>query len=426
MKPRRGTAAAPRSLSIRTSRKTSVQPRRAASLSSASSSARADALAPAVLGHGEGEHVGLAAALGQQPGVADDSAAVLGDQVVPRWPRVRGQLAGQHPGDHASVAEQLVLQAPARRRRSAAASSRASLTARSRHRHPLGDPRHPRVRAGAGRRGSAGPAGGRPAGDPLRRPARPAAPAGRVARGCPAGRAEPASRVAERARARRPGSRPGPPGDAAGRADGGPGQPRPGGVVAGPVDLPAPGVGGDQELAARRPASTASAAMTSRVQTPCTGTPRALPSTRAVTSPTRSPVYGPGPVPTAIAVRSPAASRPRASTCVDAAASSSPWRRASTVVRIGQHLFPSCRATVTAGVAVSNASSSTVAQNRAPPGPSVSARGRPPGTPRWPSGSCDFVAGALALLARGRPPGTPRRPTALVAPSRGPRPCWLC
>ena len=37
---------------------------------------------------------------------------------------------------------------------------------------------------------------------------------------------------------------------------------------------------------------------------PYTGTPRTAPSTRAVTTPTRSPVYGPGPTPTATAPRS--------------------------------------------------------------------------------------------------------------------------
>ena len=41
----------------------------------------------------------------------------------------------------------------------------------------------------------------------------------------------------------------------------------------------------------------AGAAITSSVQTPWTGTPSALPSTRAVTRPARRPVYGPGPGP---------------------------------------------------------------------------------------------------------------------------------
>ena len=65
-----------------------------------------------------------------------------------------------------------------------------------------------------------------------------------------------------------------------------------------------------------RPAAVgrAARAITSRVQTPWTGISSALASTRAVTRPARRPVYGPGPVPTAIASRSVRAAPPSAST----------------------------------------------------------------------------------------------------------------
>ena len=45
-------------------------------------------------------------------------------------------------------------------------------------------------------------------------------------------------------------------------------------------------------------------ATTSRLHTPWTGMPRTWPSMRAVTSPIRNPVNGPGPTPTAISVSS--------------------------------------------------------------------------------------------------------------------------
>ena len=74
------------------------------------------------------------------------------------------------------------------------------------------------------------------------------------------------------------------------------------GVVAAQVDLAAPGVGGHQRTA-RRPAprGAASQASASSEHTPCTPDRRGrTPCTRAVTMPTRSPVNGPGPTPTAI------------------------------------------------------------------------------------------------------------------------------
>src|SRR5208282_4728979 len=115
-----------------------------------------------------------------------------------------------------------------------------------------------------------------------------------------------------------------------------------------------------------RPAAAGAAAraITSRVHTPTAGTPSALDRTLAVTRPARRPVYGPGPVPTAIASRSARVAPPAASTCSMMAASSSPCRRELTVVWPARTRDPSCRATVMAGVAVSRASSSTVDQRR--------------------------------------------------------------
>ena len=85
--------------------------------------------------------------------------------------------------------------------------------------------------------------------------------------------------------------------------------------------------------------------------------PSTAPSVRAVTSPTRRPVNGPGPTPTATAVSSRRSTPASASTASIAGASSSPCRRASTVVRSASSRAPSRDATVTAGVAVSRASS---------------------------------------------------------------------
>ena len=64
--------------------------------------------------------------------------------------------------------------------------------------------------------------------------------------------------------------------------------------------------------------------MTSSEHTPCTGMPSTAPSTRAVTTPTRSPVYGPGPTPTATAVRSARDAPASASTFAIIGVSSSP------------------------------------------------------------------------------------------------------
>src|ERR1700691_5255992 len=110
-------------------------------------------------------------------------------------------------------------------------------------------------------------------------------------------------------------------------------------------------------------AGAAARAITSRVHTPMAGMPSALARTRAVTRPARSPVYGPGPVPTATASRSVRAAPPSASTFSIIAASSSPCRRELTTASAASTRDPSCRATVTAGVAVSKASS-TVDQRR--------------------------------------------------------------
>src|SRR5258708_6467671 len=118
-------------------------------------------------------------------------------------------------------------------------------------------------------------------------------------------------------------------------------------------------------MKSRPPAHAAAArAITSSVHTPSTPMPSALPRTLAVTRPARRPVYGPGPVPTAILVRSAAAAPADLSTLAMAGASSSPCLRASTADSCAITREPSCKATVTAGVAVSNASSSTVRQRR--------------------------------------------------------------
>src|SRR5262245_9913540 len=106
-----------------------------------------------------------------------------------------------------------------------------------------------------------------------------------------------------------------------------------------------------------RPDTRASAASTSSVHTPLTGRPSTAPMVRAVTSPIRRPVNGPGPTPTAMPVRSPRSMFACWNTCAIAGASSSPCRMTSTCVLSASTCVPSCTATVTAGVAVSKASS---------------------------------------------------------------------
>ena len=114
-------------------------------------------------------------------------------------------------------------------------------------------------------------------------------------------------------------------------------------------------VGDDAE---RRPSSPLPSASTSRVQTPSTGMPSTAPRVRAVTSPTRSPVNGPGPTPTAIAGQVASGRRPprrarRRSPARAArrAVGRRPWCARPAPARRRR------RATVTAGVAVSRASS---------------------------------------------------------------------
>src|SRR5438128_10791343 len=87
--------------------------------------------------------------------------------------------------------------------------------------------------------------------------------------------------------------------------------------------------------------------------------PSTAPSTRAVTTPTRSPVYGPGPTPTATAVRSARDAPASAMTFAIMGASSSPWRRPSEANASETTRSPSCKATLTAGVAVSKPTTST-------------------------------------------------------------------
>src|SRR5580700_8197189 len=94
--------------------------------------------------------------------------------------------------------------------------------------------------------------------------------------------------------------------------------------------------------------------------------PSAAPSTFAVTTPTRSPVYGPGPTPTATPVRSRCDTPAPAITLAIEGASSSAWRCASTVTSWASGWPPSWSATVTAGVAVSSPSSSTTNERSAP------------------------------------------------------------
>ena len=85
-----------------------MQPRLPASASSRSSELRADALAPASGRHGDRQHVALATSR-QQPGIADDPAVDLGDQVVPAG-RLLAELADQHLPRPGLLAEQVQLQ----------------------------------------------------------------------------------------------------------------------------------------------------------------------------------------------------------------------------------------------------------------------------------------------------------------------------
>jgi hypothetical protein len=85
---------------------------------------------------------------------------------------------------------------------------------------------------------------------------------------------------------------------------------------------------------------------------------------RAVTRPTRRPVYGPGPTPTAIALRSPGAAPASAITRAMDGVSSSVCLRRSTFSAAPRRPTPSpgdhsYSATVTAAVAVSKAKTST-------------------------------------------------------------------
>src|SRR5439155_10245452 len=96
--------------------------------------------------------------------------------------------------------------------------------------------------------------------------------------------------------------------------------------------------------------------------TPYSGTSAASANAAAVTSPTRSPVNGPGPSPATTAPTAVGAAPASASTSRIAGPSSSPCRRGSTFTRTaGGRPEPSVTAAaVTAGVAVSTASTSTV------------------------------------------------------------------
>ncbi len=105
------------------------------------------------------------------------------------------------------------------------------------------------------------------------------------------------------------------------------------------------------------PLAAASRASASSEHTPWTGTPSTWAIVRAVTSPTRSPVNGPGPTPTAMPVRSAGRAPASASTRSISGASCSPWRMACGEVAAATTSLPSWSATVTVGEAVSKASS---------------------------------------------------------------------
>src|SRR5262249_47096261 len=241
--------------------------------------------APAVLGHRKREHVGLAAGLGQQPTVPGDHPIVVGDDVIPAG-RVRGHLGGEqfrrprlrpeqrlfHGGHRVNVVS-------AHRPRPRAPGATA--------RDPAGVPPStllgvPGARA-SGRRRYMG-SGGASCSPAASRPAHHSA-AG-AALGDRGGRASPGNSGYRGAPSPAPGRAPP---DAAGAATAG-------------ADSRAPSAAYRAQYSSRRRASvatrnsrpaaagTASAAITSRVQYPCAPTPSALPSTRAVTRPTRSPV----------------------------------------------------------------------------------------------------------------------------------------
>ena len=69
----------------------------------------ADPLPPAILGHGEGEHVRLPASGGEQARVANQPAGTLGHQVIAAAGHPV-QLGGEHPLGPCLVAEQVMLQ----------------------------------------------------------------------------------------------------------------------------------------------------------------------------------------------------------------------------------------------------------------------------------------------------------------------------
>ena len=92
---------------------------------------------------------------------------------------------------------------------------------------------------------------------------------------------------------------------------------------------------------------------------PCTGTPSAWPIVRPVTMPTRSPVKGPGPLPTATAVRSAGVSDAEDRHEAMSGATHSVWARGSRCDSTASTRVSSWRATVIAEVEVSMARIST-------------------------------------------------------------------
>ena len=134
----------------------------------------------------------------------------------------------------------------------------------------------------------------------------------------------------------------------------GPGHPPASGVRR-PVDLLATRVGRDHELV--QPGTTPAAAGPAS-KTPWTGISRTNARVRAVTSPTRSPVNGPGPTTQmVIAVRSAALAPASASTSWMPGANISPWRIDSSDAGPHNRVTVMQVANVICGVAVSKASS---------------------------------------------------------------------